>query len=176
MKLSSRYGIGVLCFGLVSAALSPAAFGQQQACVSLLVGAGYAAQMQVCQGTPGGTGNLCGDWTGTFPIGQTQCLPLTMAVGQQFFVNMHAWWGNTIVCSPAPTTRSDFSGNITYQAWGTTLGPSCQMPSSSESADQEKAGGTVNSEGKLAAKRLAAHTKPPADVEEKEKKATAKQQ
>jgi hypothetical protein len=92
-----------------------------------------------------------------------------MSVGQTFFVNMHAWWGDTVVCSPAPQTRSDFSGSVTFQAWGTTLSPSCAMPSSSATDAQLKAGSTPSAEGRAAEKRLKSGKKPPPDVAAKEK-------
>ena len=168
MRLNSRFVSTITIVIFCAVALAPAMVAQTQACVSLLVGAGYAAQMQVCQGTPGGL-NLCQSWTGTFPIGQTRCQPLVMAVGQSFYVNNHAWWGDTVVCSPAPQTRSDFSGSVTFQAWGTTLSPKCQMPASDAPDAQMKASSAPSAEGRASERRLKSGKKPPPDVAAKEK-------
>jgi hypothetical protein len=169
MRLRGRFVWITVLAGLSAMTLPSALFAQQEACVSLLVGAGYAAEMQVCEGTPGQSGNLCGDWSGKFAIGNTSCQPLVMAVGQPFFVNLHAWWGDTVTCSPSPITRINTPINITFQAWGQTLSPSCKMPSSTASAEQNKAGSMISVEGRAAEKRLKSGKQPPADVAAKEK-------
>ena len=111
---------GALCVVLVT----PAA-AQQEACVYLQPGAGYAAEMSVVFG-----GGVIGP-SGTFPVGQTRCLPLRpVPDGAPYTVQVHAKLGRDIVCTPAGLVRhAAQEGNITYFATGTVFQPHCYMPS-----------------------------------------------
>lgn len=144
---SIRRGIRVLCLsGLALTATTAAA--QQSACVSLLVGAGYAAWMRVV------SGSYATDWSDSFPIGQTRCKSLSaIADGQPYTVQISAVLGSSKVpCQPAEMKRvASAPGSITYQAWGTTLSVKCQMPSSEAASGADTS--TKATEAGLAAAR-----------------------
>ena len=94
----------------------------EKACVSLLAGAGYAAKMQIV------SGNFKTDWSGSFPIGKTQCQSLKgVPIGQEYTVKVKAILGETKNCTPS-IKQAEGSGSITFQAWGTTLNVTCKMP------------------------------------------------
>lgn len=123
------------------------AHAQANACVSLLVGAGYAAKMRVV------SGSFHTDWSGSFAIGQTKCQSLSgVGDGQKFNVEVHAILGKTQTCSPSDVTRvASSSSNVVYQAWGITLNVKCAEPSSEVNAERDAATLNVNSAGKKAA-------------------------
>ena len=99
------------------------AWSATEACVSLLVGAGYAAEMRIK------SGDFKTDWSSSFPIGKTKCQSLSgVPVGGTYTVEIKAILGKTKNCSPS-IVHSEGQGSITFQAWGTTLSPKCQMPS-----------------------------------------------
>ncbi len=120
---------------------------QANACVSLLVGAGYAAKMRIV------SGSFHTDWSGSFPIGQTKCQSLSgVGDGQKFSVEIHAILGNTKTCTPSNVTRvASSTSNVVYQAWGTTLSVKCQEPSSEVNAERDAATLNPNPAGKKAA-------------------------
>lgn len=114
-----------LAIVLVSAALFSTPMQAQaadSACVSLLVGAGYAAKMRI------ESGDFKTDWSKSFPIGKTVCQSLDgVPVGSPFTVQVQAVMGKTKACTPN-ITHSTGAGSITFQAWGTTLNVKCTMP------------------------------------------------
>lgn len=123
---------------LSAALLGPAllagqpAQAQSAACVNLLAGAGYAAWMGV----------KFGDsfyWSDSFPIGQYRCVKLPvsgMVDNAPYTVVVSAVLGSSKVeCkqTPSPFNSKD-TNSVVYNAWGTTLNVSCQMPQASASA------------------------------------------
>lgn len=169
MKLSGKACsiVAVLLLGAFASAVPAAA--QSQACVSLLVGAGYAAEMNVTW-SGGSTG-----WSSSFPIGQTKCQSLEgVPTGTQYTVKVYAILGKTQNCSPSLTKVSG-GPNAVFQAWGTTLNVKCEMPGSSEaqkdSAAIEKASKTPSPAGAAAAKKAKANgdkvIKPPDEKDNK---------
>ncbi len=93
-----------------------------RACVSLLVGAGYAAEMRIV------SGNFKTAWSSSFPIGKTVCQPLQgVPFGQDYTVEVKAILGETKSCAPS-VRQTQGPGSITFQAWGTTLNVHCEMP------------------------------------------------
>lgn len=129
-------------FALAAIFIAPMqASAYQEACVSLLVGAGYAAKMRVC------SNGMCNPWSGSFPIGKTMCQSLNnVPNGNTFSVEMNAILGKTITCTPDNITQTSSPVNIVYNAWGTTLSPKCQMPGGSAASD-EATGYQANPEG-----------------------------
>lgn len=112
----------------------------EEACVSLLVGAGYAAEMRIK------SGDFKTDWSDSFPIGKTRCQKLDgVPVGNKFTVEVKAILGETKDCSPS-ITHSTGEGSITFQAWGTTLNVKCEMPSS-DAAVLMESGHEASAEG-----------------------------
>jgi hypothetical protein len=111
------------CAVLLLALASPAA-AQSEACVHLQVGSGYAATMSVV------FGNATIGPSGSFAIGQTQCLSLSpVGDGVPFSVLVHALAGDTVVCTPSSIPRAaDFPVAITFNASGTTLNVHCDAP------------------------------------------------
>ncbi len=125
-SLTAKFG---LTLGIVGLLMLPArvAFAQQEACVSLLVGAGYAAWMRVVSGEYAST------WSDLFNIGQTRCKSLdAIGDGQPFTVQLSALLGSSQVpCQPDNIPHvSSSTSSVTFQAWGTTLNIKCHMPSS----------------------------------------------
>jgi hypothetical protein len=119
----------------------------EEACVSLLVGAGYAAKMRIK------SGDFKTDWSGSFPIGKTKCQSLNgVPVGNKFTVEVHAILGESKDCSPS-ITHSQGEGSITFQAWGTTLNVKCEMPKS-DAAVLSEGGHEANPDGIKAMKDL----------------------
>ena len=129
---------GIFSFASLAAA-------QSKACVSLLVGAGYAAEMRVVSGA------FHTDWSGSFPIGKTVCQPLDgVGNGNKFSVEVHAILGKTQTCTPANIVRvASSTSSVTFQAWGTTLNVKCEEPDTAN-AERDAATMTVNPEGKKA--------------------------
>ncbi len=130
-SVSSKQGLrglqlacGALLLGLVLIA-SPAR-AQSAACVYLQPGAGYAAWMQVV------SGSFESAWSDLFSIGQYRCIALApIADGAEFTVRISALLGSSKVpCTPSLRRNSAFTGNVTYNAWGTTLNVRCVMPGS----------------------------------------------
>jgi len=99
---------------------------QSAACVNLLAGAGYAAWMGV----------KFGDsfyWSDSFPIGQYRCVKLPvsgMVDNAPYSVVVSAMAGSSkVACTQAPSPyNSKDTNSVVYNAWGTTLNVSCQMP------------------------------------------------
>ena len=117
------------CAVLLLALATPAA-AQNEACVHLQVGSGYAATMQV---------NFEGAVIGpsdSFAIGQTQCESLAAVPdGVEFSVQVNALAGNSVVCTPSNIPRSAaLPVSITYNASGTTLNVHCDAPTAGTSA------------------------------------------
>lgn len=145
----------LLLAGLALMILAIPAFAQKQACVHLLAGAWYAAQMRVVSGA------FHTDWSGSFAIGQTVCQNLSgVGPGQQYTVEVYAIAGNTAKCEPS-LPRVDWPGNVTYLSWGTTLSHPCVMPSSAgldaNGEEMRKAATTVSPQGQAAAKKAKAN-------------------
>jgi len=123
--LNLRTNLAICAVGLGTLAAQPCE-AQTRACVNLLVGAGYAAWMAV----------KFGDsfyWSPSFAIGQTQCIGLPvsgMVNGAPYSVVVSAVLGaSKVPCTPAPSPYSSSDTNaVVYNAWGTTLNVSCQMP------------------------------------------------
>lgn len=114
------------CLAL-SSAFTGSAYAYDKACVSLLVGAGYAAEMRTKVDLNGTV--LYTDWTGSFPIGQTKCQDVSFVPpGSSFVTEVHAVLGETKTCTPT-ITQAGGEGSAVWQAWGTTLNVSCQQPS-----------------------------------------------
>ena len=139
--------LAVLAFTVGSLGFASVAAAQANACVSLLVGAGYAAKMRVV------SGSFHTDWSKTFAIGSTVCQPLAgVGNGNQFSVEVSAVLGKTKTCTPDNVTRVAAStSNIVYQAWGTTLSVKCQEPTAEANAERDAATMSVNPDGKKAA-------------------------
>ena len=98
------------------------AYAAESGCVALLVKAGYAAKMRIV------SGDFKTDWSGSFPIGKTVCQSLNgVPIGKDFTVQVKALAGKTRDCTPS-VKHSEGPGSITFEAWGTTLAPKCQMP------------------------------------------------
>lgn len=156
MKTSPMKWMGRSLKGLGLAGLvlgSSAVFAQQSACVSLLVGAGYAAWMRVV------SGDYATDWSDSFPIGQTRCKSLAaIADGQPYTVQISAVLGSSKVpCQPANLKRvASVPGSVTYQAWGTTLNVKCEMPSA-DGVSNADTSVMPNKAGKAAAQKLKSH-------------------
>jgi hypothetical protein len=111
------------CAVLLMALVSPVA-AQPEACVHLQVGSGYAATMQV-----NFEGGVIGP-SGSFAIGQTQCLPLSaLGDGIPFSVQVNAILGENVICNPPSIPHSTaFPVAITFNASGTTLNVHCDAP------------------------------------------------
>jgi hypothetical protein len=141
----TAYALLVLLAGSIG--LSSTASAQANACVSLLVGAGYAAEMRVV------SGSFHTDWSGSFAIGKTKCQSLSgVGNGNKFSVEVSAILGKTKTCTPDNVVRvASSTSNVTYQAWGTTLSVKCEEPSLSENAERDAATMTVNPDGQKAA-------------------------
>lgn len=137
-KLLMLLALGLMGSGTVMA--------QSAACVHLLVGAGYAAEMRIVYG------NLHTDWSSSFAIGSTKCQSLSAVPdGSTFTVEVHALAGETKKCTPENVVRSAAStSSVTFQAWGPTLGVKCQEPNATESAEMTKAARTPNPDGEKA--------------------------
>ncbi|MCX5812315.1 MAG: hypothetical protein NT178_07195 [Proteobacteria bacterium] len=121
-----KHFLKVICFGFASIMIlilmASSAGAQQQACVFLKPGAGYAAEMRVTSAsweTP---------WSGSFAIGGTKCQPLTnLKSGAAYTVEVKAILGQTKSCTPQVPYNPDYTGNITYFASGTTLSVKCEQ-------------------------------------------------
>jgi hypothetical protein len=123
--------IGAAALGL-SSVYAPSAVAQSAACVNLLSGAGYSAWMGV----------KFGDsfyWSSSFPVGQTRCVALPVAGmvnGAPYTVVISAALGSSKVqCNqpPSPWISTD-TNSVVYNAWGTSLNVSCQMPQADSSS------------------------------------------
>jgi hypothetical protein len=127
--------------------LAGTAAAQSNACVHLLVGAGYAAKMRIS------SGDYHTDWSGSFAIGSTKCQSLSgVPNGNKFSVEVSAILGETKTCKPSDITRvSSSTSSVTFQAWGTTLNVKCEEPGLADNADMSAAGRTVNPDGEKAA-------------------------
>jgi len=116
----------VICLGFASVMIlmimASSVVAQEQACVFLKPGAGYAAEMRV---TSAGWQT---DWSGSFPIGSTKCQPLkNLAAGASYTVEVKAILGQTKPCTPHVPYNPTYTGNITYFASGTTLNVKCEQ-------------------------------------------------
>jgi len=118
----------------------------ENACVSLLVGAGYAAHMRIK------SGDFRTGWSGSFAIGKTKCKSLKgVPVGNEYTVEVKAILGKSKNCSPSMIHTAG-GGSKTWQAWGTSLSVKCKMPSTDEVAIES--GYEANKDGIKAAKSL----------------------
>lgn len=141
--LNFRTNIAICAVGLGTLVAQPCE-AQTAACVNLLVGAGYAAWMAV----------KFGDsfyWSPSFAIGQTQCIQLPvsgMVNGAPYSVVVSAVLGSSKVpCTPPPSPYSSSDTNtVSYNAWGTTLNVTCQMPGG-RNAVAADAGAMASKEG-----------------------------
>lgn len=123
-SMAAKCGLSLSVVGMLLLP-APPAHAQSTACVSLLVGAGYAAWMRVV------SGSYATSWSDSFPIGQTRCKSLkNIADGQEFTVQVSAVLGSSQVhCTPSLAHVASSTATVTFQAWGTTLSVKCQMPS-----------------------------------------------
>jgi hypothetical protein len=121
-RLTSPIALLVFLFSSIAAIFAEPqpkpAHAVESACVVLLVGAGYAAQIRL----------HAGDWatpySRTFPVGKTECFDLSRVKNSELFVvDVKAKLGRTVSC-PA-IIKSPGKGSITFQAYGTTLKPKC---------------------------------------------------
>jgi hypothetical protein len=115
---------------MVTLMMASSAFAQQKVCVNLMVGAGYAAWMEVQ------VGSLKPLTTGSFPIGQQKCVTIKDAAsadvsivpGTKIVTTIHAYLGKSKVCTPSPISydpaRTD---NLIYNASGQTLNVHCEQ-------------------------------------------------
>ncbi|MBS0534968.1 MAG: hypothetical protein JSR72_13000 [Proteobacteria bacterium] len=129
LALATAFSAALLGPALLAA---PPARAQSAACVNLLAGAGYAAWMGV----------KFGDsyyWSDSFPIGQYRCVKLPvsgMVDNAPYTVVVSAVLGSSKVpCKQAPSPyNSKDSNSVVYNAWGTTLNVSCEMPTAAANA------------------------------------------
>ncbi|MEO7935955.1 MAG: hypothetical protein ABIR27_06830 [Dokdonella sp.] len=147
MRYVKRSLLAVLAFTVGSLGFASVAAAQANACVSLLVGAGYAAKMRVV------SGSFHTDWSDSFAIGKTKCQPLAgVGNGKPFSVEVSAVLGKTKTCTPDNVIRVEEStSNVVYQAWGSTLSVKCEEPSATANAERDAATMSVNADGKKAA-------------------------
>ncbi|QBB68968.1 hypothetical protein ELE36_00455 [Pseudolysobacter antarcticus] len=147
MRNIRRSMLALLALLISSVALVNVASAQANACVSLLVGAGYAAEMRVV------SGSFHTDWSSSFPIGKTVCQSLSgVGDGNKFSVEVHALAGKTKTCTPDNVTRVAAStSNVTYQAWGSTLSVKCEEATVAANAERDAATMTVSPDGQKAA-------------------------
>lgn len=145
--LSFRLFGAVLAATIGATAAAPA-MAQSNACVHLLVGAGFAAKMRIV------SGDFSTQWSDSFAIGQTKCQSLKdVTDGKTFTVEVHALAGETKKCSPENVPRVASSpSSVTFQTWGTTFGVKCQEPGTTENAEMSEAARTPNAKGAEAAK------------------------
>ncbi|MEA5470869.1 hypothetical protein [Spirulina sp. 06S082] len=120
--------LGCLTFVLSFALAWPMqAHAYDKSCVSLLVGAGYAAEMRTEINISGNV--LYTEWSGSFPIGKTECQDISFVPeGSTFVAQVHAILGETKPCNPT-ITQAGGVGSAVWQANGTTLNVKCNMPS-----------------------------------------------
>ncbi len=146
MLISRLFGLAIV--GLVGSVAVTPAFAQSNACVHLLVGAGFAAKMRVT------SGDFATEWSSSFAIGQTKCQSLKdVSDGKNFTVEVHALAGETKKCSPENIKRVASSpSSVTFQTWGTTFGVKCQEPGTTDNAEMTEASRTPNPKGAEAAK------------------------
>lgn len=146
MLVSRLFGLALV--GLLGSVAATPAFAQANACVHLLVGAGFAAKMRIT------SGDFATEWSSSFAIGQTKCQSLKdVSDGKNFTVEVHALAGHTKKCSPENIKRVASSpSSVTFQTWGTTLSVKCQEPGATENAEMTEASRTPNAEGAAAAK------------------------
>jgi hypothetical protein len=158
MKSKHSLASLLLLIGLVIVSSSRPVFAQSSACVNLLVGAGYAAYVEVVwQG--GSTG-----WSSSFPIGKTKCQPLSgVPVGTAYTVKVAAMAGKTVDCSPKDIVKTASGNNPVFNAWGQTLNVHCEMPGNEASMSEMDKASTPSAEGKAAAKKAMEHPTPPPD-------------
>jgi len=147
MRYVHRSLLALLAFSAGTLGFAGVAAAQANACVSLLVGAGYAAKMRVV------SGSFHTDWSDTFAIGKTKCQPLAgVGNGKPFSVEVSAVLGKTKTCTPDNVIRVEAStSNVVYQAWGSTLSVKCEEPSATANAERDAATMSVNPDGKKAA-------------------------
>ena len=116
--------------GALLFALAAPAAAQSEVCVHLQVGSGYMATISV----------VFDDMTigpsGSFAVGQTQCLPLTAVPdGVPFTVIVNAVLGESAPCTPSNITRSAaLPLAVSFNASGTTLNVHCDAPTAGTSA------------------------------------------
>lgn len=122
-------GFSVLT-ALITMLMTSSAFAQEHVCIELLVGAGYAAKLELHVGT------LKKIETGPFPIGQQRCVKIsdaapegtTLDAGTRIVTKLNAILGKTVECTPSPTyydpSRTD---NIVFSATGATWNPVCSQ-------------------------------------------------
>lgn len=143
--MKKSYLVPLLMFSFLS--VPTVTLAATDACVSLLVGAGYAAKMRIK------SGKFKTDWSGSFAIGKTKCQSLDgVPIGGEFTVEVSAILGETKNCTPS-IVHSAGAGSITFQAWGTTLNVKCKMPTAG-SKNLEDADHVANPDGVKAAKSL----------------------
>jgi len=117
-----RFVPRLIALGAALFALALPALAQKEACVHLKVGAGYVAKMRIV------SGDFHTDWSGSFAINDTKCQSLDgVAIGNEFSVQVDAVAGKTVTCKPS-LKRASGDASVTYEAWGTTLKPKCEMP------------------------------------------------
>jgi hypothetical protein len=148
MSRLSRYSLAAVVTAILLS--SAPALAQSRACVQLLVGAGYAAEMRIV------SDKFHTDWSSSFAIGSTVCQPLDgVGDGMKFSVEVKAILGKTVTCKPSDAVRVAASkSSVTFQAWGTTLNVKCEEPGISENADRDTAARTPSADGKKAEKSL----------------------
>lgn len=126
----NKHFLKVICFCFASVTIlglmASSAEAQQEACVYLKPGSGYAAEMRIT------SGSWSTSWSGSFAIGSTKCQPIAnLKTGAAYTVEVKAIMGETKSC-PQGSYDPNFTGNITYLASGTTLSVKCVLPSAEE--------------------------------------------
>ena len=115
---------------MVTMMMASSVFAQEKVCVNLLVGAGYAAYLEVQ------VGSLPAKKTGSFPIGKQNCITLseiapagtTLNPGTPIVATIHPYLGKAKACTPSSVPYDpERIDNLIYNAWGTTLNPSCSQ-------------------------------------------------
>jgi hypothetical protein len=121
-----KHLLKAICFGFASVMVlmlvASSVGAQNQACVFLKPGAGYAAEMRVV------SAGWQTEWSGSFAIGGTKCQPLAnLSAGTAYTVEVKAILGQTKSCTPQVPYNPQYTGNITYFASGTTLNVKCEQ-------------------------------------------------
>jgi hypothetical protein len=115
---------------MVTMMMASSAFAQQKVCINLVVGAAYAAWMEVK------VGDLKPLNSDSFPVGQKKCVTIKDAAsanvsikpGTKIVTTIHSYLGKSKVCTPSPISYDpNRAEDLIYNAWGTTMNVSCSQ-------------------------------------------------